>query len=39
LRRLAKHEIYPVDLQRLGFKRVLASVSFLDMGQMAEAAA
>lgn len=39
LRRLAKYEIYPVDLQRLGFKRVLASVSFLDMGQMAEAAA
>ena len=39
LRRLAKHKIYPVDLQRLGFKRVLASVSFLDMGQMAEVAA
>ncbi len=39
LRRLAKHEIHPVDLQRLGFKRGLASVSFLDMGQSAEAAA
>lgn len=39
LRRLAKHEIYPVDLQRLGFKRGLASVSFLDMGQMGESAA
>lgn len=39
LRRLAKHEIHPVDLQRLGFKRGLASVSFLDMGQMAKVAA
>ena len=39
LRRLAKHEIHPVDLQRLGFKRGLASVSFLDMGQMGESAA
>lgn len=39
LRRLAKHEVFPVDLQRLGFKRGLASVSFLDMGQSAEAAA
>lgn len=39
LRRLAKHEIFPVDLQRLGFKRGLASVSFLDMGRMAEVAA
>lgn len=39
LRRLAKYEIHPVDLQRLGFKRGLASVSFLDMEQMGEAAA
>jgi len=39
LRELAKHEIFPVDLQRLGFKRGLASVSFLDIGQSAEAAA
>lgn len=39
LRRLAKHEIHPVDLQHLGFKRGLASVSFLDMGQMGESAA
>ena len=39
LRRLAKYEIFPVDLQRLGFKRGLASVSFLDMGQMGESAA
>ena len=39
LRRLAKHEIHPVDLQRLSLKHGLASVSFLDMGQSAEAAA
>ncbi|MER0172046.1 MAG: hypothetical protein DU489_15910 [Nitrosomonas sp.] len=39
LRRLAKHEIHPVDLHRLGFKRGLASVSFLDMGRMSEVAA
>jgi len=39
LRRLAKYEIHPVDLQHLGFKRGLASVSFLDMGQMGESAA
>lgn len=39
LRRLAKYEIYPVDLQHLGFKRGLASVSFLDMSQLEEAVA
>ena len=39
LRRLTKHEVFPVDLQRLGFKRGLASLSFLDMGRMAEVAA
>ncbi|MBS0588329.1 MAG: hypothetical protein JSS37_10360 [Proteobacteria bacterium] len=39
LRRLTKYEIHPVDLQRLGFKRGLASLSFLDMGQSAEVAA
>ncbi len=39
LRRMAKYEIYPVDLQHLGFKRGLASVNFLDMSQLAEAVA